>query len=66
MSKVPDEVLLPFKEPMTDRLDFDLAGLSPGCGLRTANGPSTRGNAEYMADKRILEMRDYCEFRSGC
>jgi hypothetical protein len=28
MSKVPDQVLLPFKERMADRLDFDVAGLS--------------------------------------
>jgi hypothetical protein len=27
MSKVPDEVLLPFKEPMAGWLDFDMAGL---------------------------------------
>jgi hypothetical protein len=26
MSKVPDQVLLPFKEPMAGRLDFDVAG----------------------------------------
>ena len=34
MSKVPDEVLLPFKERKADRLDFDEAGLSPGHGPR--------------------------------
>jgi hypothetical protein len=32
MSKVPDEVLFPFRERMADWPDFDVAGLSPGRG----------------------------------
>lgn len=34
MSKVPDEVLLPFKKRMADWPDFEVAGLSPGRGPR--------------------------------
>jgi hypothetical protein len=34
MSKVPDQVLLPFKERRADWMDFDVTGLSPGASKK--------------------------------
>jgi hypothetical protein len=49
---------------MADRLDCDVAGLSPGRGPRSGQvGQALVEMLSYMAEKGLPEMRDDCEFR---